>query len=278
MILTSSELATIEQIDRPTGMSFLAKEVRTRDVFGVKITTTRHRRGPGAAVDLVNYGLIVAGKPRAVIRFSPAPFGNAPVIAAIGQPLARHGAYLMRLAGVGISSEDLVTFVRSSLLKFRADQLRKERDFRYIVSLEEPKGWLIDGIKLFEAPAYAGKVYQTAGALSAGRSKTKTQPTRYVDQVGQVHSVYRGGQNMHQAGTLPAGARLVESGSKQRYVFVLAPANSLEYKAWRAVLPAHVVELAEDEGLNILQPRLLADIFPDLSPQERVRLYEGSFG
>lgn len=275
MILTSGELAAIEQIDRPTAMRFLGKEVRTRDVFGLKITTSRHRRGPGAAVDLANYGLIVGGKPRAVIRFAPAPFGNAPVIAAIGKPLAQHGAYLMRLAGVGISAEELVAFVRASLLKFRSDQLRKERDFRYIVSLEEPKGWLIDGIKTFEAPAYAGKVYQKAGALSAGRSKTKTQPTRWVDQAGQVHSVYRGGQNLHQAGQLPEGARLVESGPKQRYVFVLAPENSLEYRVWRAALPAQVVALAEDEALNLLQPRLLADLIPDLPPLEWRRLVEG---
>ena len=82
---------------------------------------------------------------------------------------------------------------------------------------------------------------------------------------------------MYQAGTLPAGVRLVDSGSKQRYVFVLAPANSLEYKAWRGVLPAHVVELAEDEALNMLQPRLLADLSPDLPPIEWTRLVEGRF-
>jgi len=74
-----------------------------------------------------------------------------------------------------------------------------------------------------------------------------------------------------------AGVRLVDSGSKQRYVFVLAPANSLEYKAWRGVLPAHVVELAEDEALNMLQPRLLADLSPDLPPIEWTRLVEGRF-
>ncbi len=260
MRLDSGEVAQITSIPRAGAIAFLQKQIRTRTALGMKFTTSRHRRGPGAAVDMINYGLVAGGKPRAVMRIGPAPFGNQPLVSAIGQDLAPHGAYLMRLAGVGISRADLTNFVRSCGYRFRADQRRnKGRDFRYLVSIDDPRGWLIESESVFEAPAYAGEVYVRAGALFAGYSKTRRQPTRYVNQAGQLCSVYRGGRNI--INDLPPGTRLVESGPKQRFVFVLAPENSPAYRLWRAALPANVVE-PQDAPYGWVQPRLLASLRP----------------
>ncbi|MCG3207284.1 MAG: hypothetical protein FOGNACKC_00884 [Anaerolineae bacterium] len=258
--LDSGERGAVKVVKRQQAVDFLGKLVLTRTVFGQKIKTTRHRRGPGGAGDLLNYGLEVDGKIRAALRIGPAPFGNKPVIAALGRELAGHGAYVMRLAGAGISGGDLETFARLALMQFRQDMLRQGRDFRYLVSLDDPKGWMITGQSVFEAPAYAGVIYQKLGALSAGMSKTRRQPTRFVDADGRLRSIYHNGRNLLKTGELPAGCRLVDSGPLQRFVMVLAEPGSLQYRAWRAALPPWVIELESDPALNWVQPRLLTKI------------------
>lgn len=245
----------ITQIPRQQAKTFLSKIVSTRTAFGVKFKTSRHRRGPGGAADLINYGY--GDPPRIVMRIGPAPFGNRPVLAALGKDLASYGAYVMRLAGAGVTAEEMENFVKACALRFRVDMLSRERDFRYLVSLDDPNGWLIEAASILESPAYAGKIYQKAGFLSGGFSKTRRQPTQFVDTDGQLRSIYSNGKNLLTAGLLPAGARLVDSGPKRRFVRVLAEKGSLEYAAWRRVLPAHVVELQEDPLLDWVQPRLL---------------------
>lgn len=90
----------------------------------VKKRLMRNARGAGAKADLINYGLRNAnGKLVAVLRIGCAPYGNAPVIAAVGKDLAQHTAYLMRLAGIGLSADNLVGFVQASTLRFRSDML-----------------------------------------------------------------------------------------------------------------------------------------------------------
>ncbi len=112
----------------------------------VKKRLARNARGAGAKADLINYGLYNSnGKLIAVLHIGCAPYGNAPVIAAVGKDLAAHTAYLMRLAGIGLSADDLVGFVQASTLHFRTDMLARNpererkgpppRDYRYLLSL-----------------------------------------------------------------------------------------------------------------------------------------------
>ncbi|HNS37845.1 MAG TPA: hypothetical protein PKM01_08675, partial [Anaerolineaceae bacterium] len=102
-----------EIIPRQDAMDFLTHlqpkwldRVWTDGVLGnMKKRLMRNARGAGAKADLINYGLRNAnGKLVAVLRIGCAPYGNAPVIAAVGKDLALHTAYLMRLAGVGLSA------------------------------------------------------------------------------------------------------------------------------------------------------------------------------
>lgn len=255
MQLSSGEIAYLKIIDRSAARAFLDRPTRQKTALGQLFKTSRHRRGAGAAVDMLNYGLVVNDKVRAVMRIGPAPFGNQPVKSAVGEALAPDCAYIMRLAGAGISSDDMEAFVNGCLTRCRQDLARRGHDRKYLLSLDDPKGWLVEGRSVFEAPAYAGAVYQKCGALSAGFSKTSRQPTRYVDPNGDIKSVYNGGRNI--INSLPPGSRLVDAGPKRRFVFVLAPVGSLEYKAWRSVLPAWVVELEKDPTLGYVQPRLL---------------------
>lgn len=242
-------------INRQEAKTFLLKPKYRQILGGIKIRTTRHNRGPGGAGDLINYGLVSHGKILGVMRIGPAPFGNQPVIAAIGRDLAPYASYIMRLNAIGISKDDLEEFVKVCLARFRGDMQTRGRDLRYLVSLDDPKGWLIDGAHIFESGPCAGHIYQKCGALSAGHSKTRTQPTQWVNGSGELRSIYNQGKNI--INDLPSDARLINAGPKQRFVFVLAPRGSVEYSAWRRALPRHVVELEQDQNLNWVQPRLL---------------------
>jgi hypothetical protein len=176
----------------------------------VKKRLMRNARGAGAKADLINYGLRNAnGKLIAVLRIGCAPYGNAPVIAAVGKDLAQHTAYLMRLAGVGLSADDLVGFVQASTLRFRADMLGRNlererkglppRDYRYLLSLDDPCARLIESPAwdiLAASNAATGRVYLNAGALDAGVTNTRSSVTRYVDAQGCVRSVYQSGKNV----------------------------------------------------------------------------------
>jgi hypothetical protein len=269
--LNSGETASLEIIPRTEAIDILNKPVPRRTWFGRNWRQAPHRvsRGPGAAVDFINYGLRVDGKCRAVARIGPAPWGNRPVIAAVGLDLAPYTAYLMRLWGAGIGSGDLVAFLRAVTLSFPRDMRRRdpERDFRYLLSLDSMAGWLsakplkVEGPRWLESPPVAGRVYHTAGALYAGVSRSRAQPTRYIDPAtGQVKSVYKNGRNLS-AELRRQQVRFVKDGVKHRFVFILAEPDSPQYAAYRAALPAWVQEYEWGEhGLGWIQPRLLCDI------------------
>src|SRR5688572_28109378 len=109
LTLASGEIATVEVIPRPQAIDILSKPVSRRTWFGQKYRSShRTSRGPGPAADLLNFGMIVKGNCRAVIRLGMAPWGNRPAIAAVGASLAKQTAYLSRLWASGISSDDLV--------------------------------------------------------------------------------------------------------------------------------------------------------------------------
>jgi len=233
----------------------------------VKKRLMRNARGAGAKADLINYGLRnTNGKLTAVLRIGCAPYGNAPVIAAVGKDLASHTAYLMRLAGVGLSADDLVEFVQASTLRFRADLLDRNRDglsprdFRYLLSLDDPYARLIESQAwdiLTASNAATGRVYLSAGALDAGMTHTRRAATHYVDAQGSIHSVYCSGKNLA-AEKAAQGLRVIHEGAKHRFLWVLAPKGSLEYAAWRRALPHWIREPEWGENdLGWIQPRLL---------------------
>lgn len=262
--LNSGEVASLEIIPRTEAIDILSKPVPRRTWFGLKYQAPhRVSRGPGAAVDFINYGLRVGGKCRAVARIGPAPWGNRPVIAAVGLDLAPYTAYLMRLWGAGIGSADLVAFLRAVTLSFPRDMRRRdpERDFRYLLSLDSMAGWLVEGPRWLESPPVAGRVYHAAGALYAGISHSRAQPTRYIDPAtGQVKSVYKNGRNLSSE-LRRQQVRFVKDGVKHRFVFILAEPDSPQYAAYRATLPAWVQEYEWGErSLGWIQPRLLCDI------------------
>ncbi|MBN2548909.1 MAG: hypothetical protein JXB15_07115, partial [Anaerolineales bacterium] len=231
----------------------------------------RNARGAGAKADLVNYGLRNAnGRLIAVMRIGCAPYGNAPVIAAVGKELAPHTAYLMRLAGVGLSADDLVGFVQASTLRFRADMLVRNpereckglppRDYRYLLSLDDPFARLIESPAkdiLTASNAATGRVYLRSGALDAGMTKSRRSATHYIDAQGNIHSVYCSGKNLA-AEKAAQGLRVIHEGAKHRFLWVLALKGTLEYAAWRRVLPRCVKEPEWGKnGLGWTQPRLL---------------------
>ncbi|MBE7556808.1 MAG: hypothetical protein HS126_37675 [Anaerolineales bacterium] len=262
--LASGEVASLEIIPRTEAIDILSKPVPRRTWFGRKYQAPhRVSRGPGAAVDFINYGLRVNGKCRAVARIGPAPWGNRPVMAAVGPDLAPYTAYLMRLWGAGIGSDDLVAFLRDITLSFPRDMRCRdpERDFRYLLSLDSMAGWLIEGPRWLESPPVAGRIYYTAGALYAGVSRSRAQPTRYIDPAtGQVKSVYKNGRNFSSE-LRRQQVRFVKDGAKHRFVFILTEPDSPQYAAYRAALPAWVQEYEwGEQGLGWIQPRLLCDL------------------
>ncbi len=233
----------------------------------VKKRLMRNARGAGAKADLINYGLRNANdRIIAVMRIGCAPYGNAPVTAAVGRELAPHTAYLMRLAGVGLSADDLVGFVQACMLRFRADMLERNRkglpprDFRYLLSLDDPYARLIESSAwdiLTASNAATGRVYLRAGALDAGMTNARRAATHYIDAQGSIHSVYCSGKNLA-AEKAAQGLRVIHEGAKHRFLWVLAPKGTLEYAAWRRALPHWVREPEWGEnGLGWTQPRLL---------------------
>ena len=230
----------------------------------------RNARGAGAKADLVNYGLRNAnGRLVAVMRIGCAPYGNAPVIAAVGKELAPRTAYLMRLAGVGLSADELVGFVQAGTLRFRSDMLERKRiglpprDFRYLLSLDDPFARLIEspawGI-LTASNAATGRIYLRSGALDAGMTKSRRSATHYIDAQGNLHSVYCSGKNLATE-KAAQGLRIIHERTKHRFLWVLAPKGTLEYAAWRRVLPRWVQEPEWGEnGLGWTQPRLLTHL------------------
>lgn len=272
LLLTSGEEASVEIIPRQEAISILSKPTYRRDWFGNKyLSPYRNSRGPGPAADHINYGLQVQGKCRAVIRIGKAPWGNRPVVGAIGADLANHCAYLSRLWGAGISSTDLADFIKQANLHFPYDMLvrRPGREvYRYLLSLDSMSGWLIENPQggIFESPPIAGRIYHTAGALYAGTTKSMTRPTRYVTNDGQIRSLYQDGRTLKAELQQQPGVRLVDDGPKHRFVFILAEEGSLQYAAYRNVLPPWVQAFEWGEGsLGWIQPRLLVRLFGWLS-------------
>lgn len=270
----------LEIISRLEAMRFLAKPQPARRprvwngsgfTKGCKRRLPRHNRGPGAAGDYINYGVRNdSGKLVAVARIGPAPYGNAPVRAAVGEDLAPHTAYLMRQCAVGISQDELQAFIRGYLARFRTDMLARnaERsragkpsyDFRYLLSLDDPRERLIETPRwgvLAEVNAATGRVYLQAGALDAGETGGGKRPVRYITSDGEVRATYRNGRS--RAGDLARkGLPLIYEGRKRRFVWVLAARGTPEYAAWRRALPAWVKEpVWGQDGLGWIQPRLL---------------------
>ena len=123
-------------------------------------------------------------------------------------------------------------------------------DKRYLLSLDDPEARLVRGTvgTLTDSPPFSGSIYARAGALTAGMTNARRQPTRWIDpQSGELRSVYAGGRNL-----LPElrerGVRLIREGAKRRYVFVLAPEGSPLYASYRAALPHSPVGPARGPG------------------------------
>ncbi len=224
-----------------------------------KYKTPRNTRGPGGAVDLINLGgYSPSGKLVAVARVGMAPYQNKPAIAAVGADLAPYTAYLMRLAGIGLEHADLVEFLTSAIQRLRSDLADRGRDFRYLLSLDDPTERLIEGDSVLRCShAVTGRVYIAAGAMHAGVTRSKTQPTRYIASNGQIRSIYQNGVNIAaQVGA--SGQPVIQEGVKHRFVWALAPKGSLEYAVWRCALPAWVKEPEWGRNdLGWIQPRLL---------------------
>jgi len=254
-------------IPRQEAIAFLAKPKadwvdRLWDGTGFnprKYKTPRNTRGPGGAVDLLNLGgYSPAGKLVCVTRIGMAPYQNKPAIAAVGADLAPYTAYLMRLAGIGLEHGDLVEFLTSTIQRLRSDLVERGRDFRYLLSLDDPTERLIESDSVLRCShAVTGQVYIEAGAMHAGMTRSKNQPTRYITDDGQIRSIYQNGVNIA-AQVDASGQSVIREGVKHRFVWVLAEQSSLEYAAWRRALPTWVSE--PEWGLNGLgwtQPRLL---------------------
>jgi len=224
-----------------------------------KYKTPRNTRGPGGAVDLINLGgYSPTGKLVCVARIGMAPYQNKPAIAAVGADLAPYTAYLMRLAGIGLEHADLVEFLTSAIQRLRSDLADRGRDFRYLLSLDDPTERLIEGDSVLRCShAVTGKTYIEAGAMHAGVTRSKTQPTRYITGDGQIRSIYQNGVNIA-AQVDASGQPVIREGQKHRFVWVLAPKGSPEYAAWRMALPAWIREPQWGKnGLGWTQPRLV---------------------
>ncbi|HNT24198.1 MAG TPA: hypothetical protein PKM21_07530 [Anaerolineales bacterium] len=254
-------------IPRQEAIAFLAKPKadwvdRLWDGTGFnprKYKTPRNTRGPGGAVDLLNLGgYSPAGKLVCVARIGMAPYQNKPAIAAVGADLAPYTAYLMRLAGIGLEHSDLVEFLTNAIQRLRSDLVERGRDFRYLLSLDDPQERLIEGDGVLRCSrAVTGQVYIETGAMHAGMTRSKNQPTRYITDDGQIRSIYQNGVNI--AAQVDASGRpVIQEGVKHRFVWVLGEKSSIEYATWRRVLPAWVREPEWGRsGLGWTQPRLL---------------------
>ncbi len=261
-------MGSAEIISRKDAIAFLDKpqsSVRTLLMWngenfgkGVKRKLPRHPRGGGPAVDYVNYGMRNANnKLVAVLRIAPTPYGNAPAISAVGSEAAPYTAYLSRLMAVGISTEDLVLFVKSCVNRLHKDLARNGRDIRYLLSLDDPEGRLIETsfAILSESQGAAGKTYISAGALNAGQTRKRKQAIRYITPEGDIRSIYQSGKNISAAAV---GLPQITEGIKHRFVWVLADPLTPEYKIWRSALPTHIkTPIWGDDGLGWIQPRLL---------------------
>ncbi len=258
-------MITAQVIARQEAITFLEKPksdwarlLTEQGISPSKYKTPRAARGAGGHVDLLNFGgYNTAGKLVVVMRVGMAPYQNKPVVAALGESLAPYTAYLMRLAGIGLSHDDLVGFVQSAITGLRPALLERGRNFRYLFSLDDPTERLVEGDGLLRCShAVTGRVYVEAGALHAGMTKSGNHGGRYIED-GKIRSTYQNGQNIT-AQVAASGQRIIQEGAKHRFVWVLAPDHSLEYAAWRRVLPAWVHEPEWGAyGLGWIQPRLL---------------------
>lgn len=263
--LRSGERGRIEIIPRKQAIEILSQPSPRKTWFGEKYRSAhRTSRGPGPAADHINYGLMIGHKCRAVIRLGNAPWGNRPVMAAVGTDLASTTVYLSRLWAAGIASEDLVAFIRQVNCRFPHDLLVRHPErppYRYLLSLDSMAGWIIEDPQgnIFESPPVAGRIYHQAGALYAGTTTQMKGPTRYLKD-GRVRSIYQDGRTLRAELAQQEGISLVADGPKHRFVFVLAEENSPEYAIYRTALPPWVRSFEWGEGsLGWIQPRLLIE-------------------
>ncbi len=266
-----------EIISRVAAIAFLSKtrsysleEVWNGSGFarGEKRKVSRHQRGPGGSVDVINYGLFKDGSLVAVARIGMTPYQGAPARKAVGDANAPYTFYLMRQCAVGVTHEELVNFIRSYTGRLRDDLLarnpqrlargKKTFDPRYLLSLDDPNDRIIIndifGV-LVDSTHASGKIYVEAQALSAGQTQTR-QKAAYVDRCGKVRSIYRCGKNRLEEARANA-VQVLQEGPKQRFVWVLAPKSSLAYVAWRRALPDWVVEPVWGVNAGWIQPRML---------------------
>lgn len=250
LLITRQEAIAFLATPRPVWVDVAGRLTKTKLVRG---------RGPGGAVDVVNYGLRNArGKLVAVMRVGMPPYGGAPAKAAVGNELATGCLYLMRLSAIGISAEDLREFVASAIRQLPGDTQGK---YHYLLSLDNPDDILIDGLSGFlsHSQAVTGQVYLDTGALYAGSTQARRQATRFVAKDGAIRSVYRNGKNLT-AEVQANGERIITEGAKQRFLWVLAPPGSREYARRRAALPAWVTNPVWGENVGWKQPRLLSKL------------------
>jgi len=253
-------------IPRPEAIAFLEKprsdwvqRMTDAGLVPAKFKTPRNARGAGGHVDLINFGGYLNGKLVVVMRIGMAPYQNKPVVAALGQALAPFTCYLMRLAGIGLAHDDLVRFVESALALLRPTLLSRGRDFRYLLSLDDPTERLIEGDTFLRCShAVTGQVYAEAGALYAGMTRTHKHGGRFVDEQGHIRSTYQNGENIVSQ-VRASGQRIIGEGAKHRFVWVLAPKDSHEYALWRAALPSRVVKPIMSENVGWVQPRMLSN-------------------
>lgn len=274
-----TENRAAEIVPRDEAIEFLQKpRAEWVDVVGraVKAKIVRGR-GAGGAVDLINLGMRNENdRLVAVMRVGMAPYGGAPAVAAVGRNLASYCAYLMRLSAIGIDTETLRQFVRSAIERLPKDLAERGREFRYLLSLDNPDEILIDGLGgiLAHNRAVTGKVYVDAGALHAGMTTTRRHATRYITPEGEVMSIYRNGKNIA-ADMEKRGCRVIVEGQKNRFLFVLAPTGSPQYAAWRRALPSWVTEPVWGENnLGWVQPRMLTDL---INLRKETPKYEPAF-
>jgi hypothetical protein len=220
----------------------------------------KHPRGPGPNCDYINYGLINEhGKILAVARIAAAPYGNAPCKALLGPILAKNCVYLARQFAAGLTHQDLVEFVQGYTQRLHQDLLERGHDIRYLLSMDDPQEVLIEHPQISLrrlTRGVTGKTYVEAGALYAGKTRSH-KSGRYVDGDGRVRSTYRDGKTIT-AQVEQMGLPMITENQKQRFLFVLAARDSLQYRAWRNALPPGIREpVWGKETLGWVQPRLL---------------------
>lgn len=257
----------VDIIDRQDAIEFLRKRrmVSRGEIWDgekwVKSPKRRlpaHPRGPGASVDYINYGIRNSnGKIVAVARIGPAPYGNNPAKAALGEDLAPHAAYLMRQYAIGVTKQELLDFVRGYVDRLNSDMVDRGHDIRYLLSLDDPQAKLIEreGVRR-NALAVTGKVYVESGALYGGVTGSAQKATRYITEDGEIRSIYQNGKSV-MAQVMDDGLPLIREGRKHRFVWVLNSGNSLVNAAWARSLPASIRPPRWGEDLGWVQPRML---------------------